>query len=171
MKHSHASGPSLLSLDRGHPSMDKITRLRRRKTLGAGSAFLKRGEELLKLAFRQGVKEGLEQNDGLPQTGIQIVVGGIENIPIAVGVPGVAGKDFLRSGLKVGSEFLDELGEGGDFVDELRPSRKEHLTENTVETREALASGILKILGIKRSEVRRSAGMPRVQEHGLEQAV
>jgi hypothetical protein len=148
--------------------MDKITSLRRRKTLGENSAFLKRGEELLKLAFRQGVKEGLEENDGLPQTGIQIVVRGIEDIPITVGVQGVAGEDFLRSGLKVGSKLLDELGEGGDFVEELRPSGKEHHAENTVETREALAAGILKILGIKRSEVRRSAGMPRVQEHGLE---
>jgi len=150
--------------------MDKITRLGTRHTLGAGSAFLIRGEELLQLAFRQGVKEGLEENDALPQTGIQIVVRGIEDIPIAAGVQGVAGEDFLRSGLKVSSKLLDELREGGDFVDELRPSGKEHFTENIIETRDTLASGILKILGVQRSEVRRGAGMPRVQEHGAEQA-
>jgi hypothetical protein len=55
-------------------------------------------------------------------------------------------------------------------VEELGPPRKKHFAENTVESRDTLAAGILKILGIERSEMRRSAGMPRVQEHGTEQA-
>lgn len=149
MSHSHASGPSLLSLDGGHPSMDKIARLGRKKALGAGSAFLKRGEKLLQLAFRQGVKEGLEENDGLPQTGIQIVVGGIEDIPIALAVQGVARENFLRRGQEVAGEFLDEFREGGNLVEELRPPGKEHFTENTIESRDSLAARILKILGIE----------------------
>jgi len=160
-----------LSLDRGHPSMDKIVSLGGKKTLSAGSAFLKGSEELLELAFQQRVEEGLEEDDGLPQTGIQIVVRGIEDIPIAVGVKGVACKDFLRGGQKVGGELLDEFRQCGDFVEELGPPGKKHLAENTVETRDTLAAGILKILGIQRSKMRRGAEMPCVQEHGVEQAV
>jgi hypothetical protein len=171
MRHNYASRPRLLSLDGGHPSMDKIASLGRKKTLGAGSAFLKRGQELLQLAFRQGVKEGLEENNGLPQTGIQIVVRGIEDIPLAIGVQGVACEDLLRRSEKIGGEFVDEFGEGGDFVQELRLPGKKHFAENTVESRDTLAARILKILGIERSEMRRGAGMPRVQEHGAEQAV
>jgi len=75
--------------------MHKIASLGRKKNLRAVSTFLKRGQELLKLAFRQRVKEGLEENNGLPQTGIQIVVRSIEDIPLAVGVQGVACEDFL----------------------------------------------------------------------------
>jgi hypothetical protein len=151
--------------------MDKIVSLGGKKSLSAGSAFLKRSEELLQLAFRQCVEEGLEENESLPQTGIQIVVRGIEDIPIAAGVKGVACEDFLRGGQKVGGELLDEFGKGGDFVQELGPPGKKHLAENTVEARDPLAVAILKILGIQRSKMRRGAGMPRVQEHGAEQAV
>jgi len=57
------------------------------------------------------------------------------------------------------------------FVQELGPPGKKHLAENTVETRDTLAAGILKILGIERSEMRRVPKCPRVQEHGVEQAV
>ena len=98
-----------MSLDRRHPSMDKIASLGRKKALGAGSAFLKGSKELLELAFRQGVKEGLEENDSLPQTGIQIVVRGIKDIPLAVGVQGVACEDLLRGSEKIGGELLDEF--------------------------------------------------------------
>ncbi len=151
--------------------MHKIVRLDRKKTLSAGSAFLKGSEELLELAFRQRVQEGLEQNDSLPQTGIQIVVRSFEDIPFPLGVKGVACKDFLRGGQKVGRELLDQFREGGDFVEELGPPGKKHLAEYTVETRDTLAAAILKILGIQRSKMRRGTGMPRVQEHGVEQAV
>lgn len=160
-----------MSLDRGHPSMDKIASIGRQKTLGAGSAFLKGGKELLELAFRQRVKEGLEENDGLPQTGIQIVVRGIEDIPIAVEVQGVACEDFLRRGQKVAAELFNEFGEGGDFIEELGPPREKQLAENTVKTCDTLAVAILKIMGIQRSKIRRGTGMPRVEEHGVEQAV
>ncbi len=160
-----------MSLDRRHPSMDKIASIGRQETLGAGSALLKGGKELLELAIRQGVKEGLEENDGLPQTSIQIIVRGIEDIPIAIAVQGVAREDFLRRGQKVGGELFDEFGEGGDFMDELGPPGEKQLAENTVETRDTLAVATLKILGIQRSEMRRGAEMPRVEEHGAEQAV
>jgi len=129
--------------------MDNIVRLDRKKTLSAGSAFLKGSQELLELAFRQRVQEGLEQNDSLPQTGIQIVVRSFEDIPFPLGVKGVACKDFLRGGQKVGRELLDQFGECGDFVQEMGPPGKKHLAEYTVETRDALAAGTLKILGIK----------------------
>jgi len=160
-----------LSLDRRHPSMDKIASINRQKTLDAGSALLKGGKELLDLAIRQGVKEGLKENDGLPQTSIQIIVRGIENIPIAIAVPGVACEDFLRRGQKVGGELSDEFGERGDFMQELGSPSEKQLAENTVETRDTLAVAILKILGIQRSEMRPGAEMPRVEEHGAEQAV
>ena len=160
-----------MSLDRRHPSMDKIASINRQKTLDAGSALLKGGKELLDLAIRQGVKEGLKENDGLPQTSIQIIVRGIENIPIAIAVPGVACEDFLRRGQKVGGELSDEFGERGDFMQELGSPSEKQLAENTVETRDTLAVAILKILGIQRSEMRPGAEMPRVEEHGAEQAV
>jgi len=147
--------------------MHKIVSLGRKKTLGAGTAFLKGGEEFLQLAFRQCVEEGLEENHSLSQTSIQIVVRGIEDIPIAVGVKGVACQDFLRGGQKVGGELLDEFGQRGDFVEELGPPGKKHLAEHTVETRDPLAAGILKILGIQGSEIRRRAEMSRVEEHGV----
>jgi hypothetical protein len=151
--------------------MDKIASINRQKTLDAGSALLKGGKELLDLAIRQGVKEGLKENDGLPQTSIQIIVRGIENIPIAIAVPGVACEDFLRRGQKVGGELSDEFGERGDFMQELGSPSEKQLAENTVETRDTLAVAILKILGIQRSEMRPGAEMPRVEEHGAEQAV
>jgi hypothetical protein len=151
--------------------MHKIVRLGRKKTLSAGSTFLKGCKKLLQLAFRHRVEEGLEENNGLPQTRIQIVVRGIEDIPIAAGVQGVTCEDFLRGGQKVGGELLDEFGKGGHFVEELGPSGKKHPTENTVETRDTLAAGTLKILGIQRSKIRRCAEMPCVKQHGVEQAI
>lgn len=56
-------------------------------------------------------------------------------------------------------------------MQELGPPGKKHLAENTVETRDTLAAGILKILGIKGSKMRRGAEMPRVEKHGVEQTV
>jgi len=151
--------------------MDKIPSIGRQKTLGAESALLKGGKELLELAIRQGVKEGLEENDSLPQTSIQIIMRGIEDIPIAIRVPGVAREDLLPRGQKVGGKLFDEFGERGDFMDELGPPSEKQLAENAVETRGTLAVATLKILGIQRSKMRRSAEMPRVEEHGTEQAV
>ncbi len=160
-----------MSLDRGHPSMVKIASLGRKKALWIGRAFPERRKELQELAFRQGVQEGLEQNDGFPQTGIQIVMRSIENFPMRVAIQGVPREDLLQRSEKIGGEFVHEFAQCGDFVQELRPPGKKYLAENTVESRHTLAAGVLKILGIKRSKVRRGAEMPRMEMHGVEQAV
>jgi len=99
--------------------MDKIASFGGYGILGTRRAFLKRRPKLLKLALWQSVKEGLEENNGFPQAGIQIVMRRIKDIPLAVGVQGIACEDLLRGSVKIGGKLLDEFCEGGDFVEEL----------------------------------------------------
>ena len=68
---------------------------------------------------------------------------------------------------KTGSKFFDDSMRVEILWRNCDRRVRSTLAENTVEAGDTLASGILKILGIERSQVRCGAEMPGVYEHGV----
>ena len=52
------------------------------------------------LRFRKGVKKGLQKNNGLAQAGIEIVMDGIKQLPIAIGMKRFTVGQFFGGGYK-----------------------------------------------------------------------
>ncbi len=132
---------------------------------GKGQRFIEKRLETDELGIWEGVEKGLEDNDGFAEAGIQVVMNGIEKFPLKVGADGIAGSQFIGGRLKTGVEFVDEIGERGDFVIKLRPASEKDPAEKIVEQRDALAAGMLKIIGVERSKIRCNAEMFGMFEH------
>ena len=132
---------------------------------GENQRFIEKGLETDELGIWQGVEKRLEDDDGLAEAGIQVVMNGIEKFPRKVGAEGIAGSQFIGGRLKAGNEFVDEIGERGDFVIKLRPAGEKNPAEKIVEQRDALATGMLEIIGVQRSKIRRDAEMFGMFEH------
>ena len=81
--------------------MDKIVGLGRGDPSVDGGLLLNDGEEILKLVFRQGMQERLEQYDRFSQARIQIVMAAIEDFPIAIRVHWVTLKNLLGRSLGI----------------------------------------------------------------------
>jgi hypothetical protein len=130
-----------------------------------------RGLEIGQLPGGKGVKKGLEQDHGFAQAGIQVVVHGIQHIPLAIRVRGIAASEFRNGGLEAGMEIFDEIRERGDLIGELRLARKQNPAKQVVKQSDALTLGMLKILRIQRRDVRCDPEMFRMVRHHLQQRV
>lgn len=132
---------------------------------GKNQRFIEKRLETDELGIWEGVEKRLEDNDGLAEAGVQVVMNGIEKFPLKVGADGIAGSQFIGGRLEAGVEFVDEIGERGDFVIKLRPAGEKNPAEKIVEQRDALAAGMLKIIGVERSKIRCDAEMFGMFEH------
>ena len=75
--------------------------------------------------FRQGVEKALQNDDRFPQAGIQVMVSGIQDIPIAVWPwDQVLFQSFDRR-LKTLSQLLHHFSQRCYFVEKLGPVGKE----------------------------------------------
>ncbi len=124
---------------------------------GAGSrrlhviahGFLQRRE----LVLRQGNQEGLEEHFGFAQTGVEIIVAGIESGPEGIGV-GRKALGELRGGLaKFVAELLDQIVESADFLQELGAMREQNVIEQSIPPGGTLAFRAQEIGGVERGGV------------------
>jgi len=134
---------------------------------GSGLRF-ESGLEAAQLRLRKSMKKGLKEDDRLAQAGIEIVVDGVQKLPIAIRLKGLTGGELFHRGLEAVIQLLDKIGEGRDLVKELRFTREEDFAEEVIEPSDALALGILKVFRGERDEIRSSAKVLGVFEHGTE---
>jgi len=89
---------------------------RRRRTHGSAPEG---GVEVQQLLLREGQEEALEKDNGFAEAGIEVVVGGIEQVPFAFRLQG-GGVVQLFRGVREGFvEILDQFQEGRDFMKKL----------------------------------------------------
>src|SRR5271169_415879 len=139
--------------------MGKMAGATGRGAARGGRLILKGRLKAGQLRFREGMKKGLKEDDRLAQAGIQVVMDRVEHFPIAIRMKGIPGGQLFRGGLKAGIKFIDQIGEGGNLVNELRFARQKDSAEEIIEESHALTAGILKILCLERSEIGDSAKM------------
>jgi len=81
---------------------------------------MERGVEVHQLPFRERQEEALEKDDGFTEAGVEVVMGGIEQVPFAFRLNGGRIVQLFRGFGKGFVEVLNELEEGRDFMKELR---------------------------------------------------
>lgn len=128
-------------------------------------------QEAGELSIRQGMKERFEQDDALAQASVEIIVHGVEQLPIAFRVKGFAAGEVFDGRLETGIQFIDQIREDGDLVQELRFAGKKDLAEKVVEAGDTLTAGILKVCGVERGKIGSRTEMLGVLEHGIKQRV
>jgi hypothetical protein len=123
------------------------------------------------LLVGQSVEKGLEKHHGFTEAGVQVVVDGVEQIPVLIRTGGSVGCQFLRGGCEAGVQFFDEIGESGHLVRELGLTSQEDAAEEIVEKSDTLAAGMLEVPGVERGEIRSGAKVLGVVEHRTQQAL
>jgi hypothetical protein len=83
-----------------------------------GSA-LECGVEVQQLLLREGQEEAFEKDNRFAEAGIQVVVGGIEQVPFAFRLQGGRVVQLFRGFAEGFVEILDEFQEGRDFMKKL----------------------------------------------------
>ena len=90
---------------------------RRRRTHGSA---VQCGVEVQQLLLWKGQEEALEKDNGFPEAGVEVVVGGVEQVPLAFRLHGGRVVQLFRGIAEGFVEILDEFQEGGNFMKELR---------------------------------------------------
>jgi hypothetical protein len=112
------------------------------------------------LVFGQGHEEGLEQNNGLSQASVQIVVVEVYGVPSARGVVVVRTlrKSICRITIILG-EIFHHFAKGVRFVEELLPLGQQNMAKKGTHARRPLAPMAHKIRGIEGSGIGHRAVM------------
>src|SRR6202008_31372 len=128
-----------LSLEEGHPSMGKIVRSsskKRRRRRAMTKALGKRRQ----LACRKRMQEALQQHRRFAQARIQVVVCGVQPIPLAVRADELFLRQVFGGSSKTLAQMTDKLGENVDFMQEARPAAKQHPAKQIIYKCRALRS-------------------------------
>lgn len=125
----------------------------------------------MELLVGQSVEKGLEEHHGFAEAGVQVVVDGVEQIPVLIRTEGSVGCQFFRGGCEAGVQFFDEIGESGNLVRELGFTSQEDAAEEIVEKSDTLAAGMLEVPGVERGEIGSDAKVLGVLEHRAQQAL
>ena len=126
---------------------------------GRDGRALEGGIELQQLLIREGQEEALEKDDGFAEAGIEVVMGGVEQVPFAFGLQGGTVVQLFPGFAKGFAEILDEFQQGRDFMKKLRTLAEKNAAAYCIETRGAAALRLLKIFGIERTEIGDDAKM------------
>jgi hypothetical protein len=137
---------------------------------GKGGSPQEGGVELLQLLFRECQEEALEKDDRLAEAGIQVVMGGIEQVPFALRVDGEWVVQLFRGAGEGLVEILNQFEKSRDFMKKLRALAEEDAAADPIEAGGTAASGLLKILGIERTEIRDGAKVLGMSKHGAEKS-
>jgi len=106
-----------------------------------------------KLALGQGNQERLENNNGLSQAGIQVVVVRVHLSPHFNGIQRGPVGEVIGGKAKLLPKILDHFLQSAYLVKELQPLGKQHMVEQAAHPCRSLASLPLKIRGIERCSV------------------
>jgi hypothetical protein len=109
--------------------------------------------KITQLPGRKDHEKGLEQDDGFPEAGIEVVVAGVDFMPPAFGVGIKAFGEVIGHAAEVLVEILNHFFKRADFMQELKPMRKEDSIEEPAHARGTLAARPLIVPGIKRRGV------------------
>ena len=90
-----------------------------RRRRGHGSA-VECGVELRQLAFGEGQEKAFEKDDRFAEAGIQVVMGGVEEVPFAFGLNGGRVVQFFRSVGEGLVEVINKVEQRRDFMKKLR---------------------------------------------------
>src|ERR1700677_5312095 len=71
------------------------------------------------LVILEDYEERWEQDNGLAQTGVKVVMGGVDALPFRAGPGRTADGQVFHSNAEVSSQVADHLFERVDFVEEL----------------------------------------------------
>lgn len=123
--------------------------------LGKGHGHLRahRSLENAKFVIGKRSEEGLQENDGLTEARVQVIVGRVNRGPAGIRSGGDTFRDVRGAGAKVMTQVRHHLAQGTDLVQELGSFAQEHAGEQGIETGYSLASSPLEICWVKRSRV------------------
>jgi hypothetical protein len=162
----------LFSTDGGHASSAHEAVSERAGRLGGLDLGADGSLEGGHLVILEDDKERFEQDDGLAQARIQVVMGGVDDLPFGTRPGGTADGQVFHSNAEVAAEVADHFFEGVNFVEESRALGEEHFAEQVAHVRGALLLRAQKIFCTERGGVRDGAVMLGVQsecaQHGAE---
>ena len=141
------------------------------KARRTGSTGLVQGRlETSELRRRERVEKGFKKQDSLSQTGIQIIMGRVKDLPILIRVGRTAICQLPGCGRKRIIKLFDKVSQSRNLVGKPRFAREENPAEEIIHPRHALAAGTLKVRGIERSKIGHNAEMLAVIQHDKKQA-
>src|SRR5882762_8279056 len=126
--------------------------------------------EISKLALGQGNQERLEQNYGLSQAGIQVVVVRVHLRPHFFGIHGGSFREVSGGAAEILAKILGHFLQRAYLMKELEPMGKQHAVEQAIHSCRSLASLSLKIRRIERRSVGDGSIMLGVFGQGTKQA-
>jgi hypothetical protein len=121
-----------------------------------------RSLECSELVIGQYDQEGFQKDDGLPQTGIQIIMRAIHGLPVGGWPNGSAAPEILCGNTKVLGQVVYHLLQSADLVEELGTLAEKDAAQKIVDSRSSLSLTSLKIPGVQRHGVGDSAVVPDV---------
>ena len=78
------------------------------------------GVKLQQLFIREGQEKALEKHYGFAKAGVDVVVRGVQQVPLELGLHGGRVVQLFRGATKGLVETFDQLHQGGNFVKKLR---------------------------------------------------
>ena len=156
----------LFSTDGGHASSAHEAVSERPGGLGGldlGSDGALEGGHLVIL---EDDKERFEEDDGLAQASVQVVMGGVDDLPLRARPGGSAYGQVFHSNAEVSAEVADHFFERVNFVEESRALGEENFAQQVAHVRGALFFGAQKIFCAEGSCVRDGPVMLGVQSEG-----
>lgn len=100
--------------------MGKLALGSKKRRRRSESSPVERSVELLQLPLREREEKALEKDYGFAKAGIQVVMGGVEQVPFAFGLNGGRVVQFFGSVGKGLVEVLNKVEQGRDLMKKLR---------------------------------------------------
>lgn len=123
--------------------------------------------EFEELGWRNGVQKAFEDDEAFAKAGIEVIVVGVEDLPIPVGIKAVTFPQIVDGGQEIRPEIFDEVGKGVRFKQELSFLRQQDLGKDVVLTGSALTLGIEKIGRVQSLQIGGRAVLISVRAHGV----
>ena len=115
-----------------------------------------------KLIIGKDEQKRFENNDSFSQTGVQIIMSGINSLPIGGGFGRDAAAEILRCASKIAAEGLHHFFQRTDLMKEMRASGKKQLSEQVTHPGRSDSSASLEVARVKRRGIRDRAVVPCV---------
>jgi hypothetical protein len=101
------------------------------------------------LAGRQRSQEAFQQNFGLAQAGVEVVVVAFERLPGLIGMDRLGSGEIIGFGVEFPNEIFERLGQDAEFLEEARTIGEEDAVQKLVPRRGALRGLAFEEFGIQ----------------------